>query len=98
MKASNYAIPEPIRQLAEIADFRLFVTLTPDDLLARSLRKRCAVNEIRIRAGAGAASIRRKPTLEELLADAEWYALAHNMLRGIALRLQRAVQPNYAMA
>lgn len=40
------AIPAPIRQLAEIADFRLFVTLTPDDLLARRLRRRCAVNEI----------------------------------------------------
>ena len=39
-------IPKPIRQLAQISGFRLFVTLTPDDLLARSLRKRCAVNEI----------------------------------------------------
>jgi hypothetical protein len=39
-------VPAPILQLAQIADFRLFVTLTPDDLLARSLRKRCAVNEI----------------------------------------------------
>lgn len=44
--AGDFAIPTPIRQLAEIADFRLFVTLTPDDLLARSLRQRCAVNEI----------------------------------------------------
>jgi hypothetical protein len=26
------------------------------------------------------------------------YALSHNMMRGIALRLQRAAQPNYAMA
>ena len=40
------AVPAAIRQLAAIADFRLFVTLTPDDLLADSLRKRCAVNEI----------------------------------------------------
>lgn len=39
-------IPEPIRQLAEISDFRLLVTLTPDDLLARCLRRRIAVNEI----------------------------------------------------
>jgi len=39
-------VPEAIRQLAQIADFRLYVTLTPDDLLAESLRKRCAVNEI----------------------------------------------------
>lgn len=44
--AGDAAIPAPIRQLAEITGFRLFVTLTPDDLLARSLRKRCAVNEI----------------------------------------------------
>ncbi|WP_271009030.1 toll/interleukin-1 receptor domain-containing protein [Paucibacter sp. B51] len=39
-------VPLPIRQLAEITDFRLFVTLTPDDLLARALRSRVAVNEI----------------------------------------------------
>src|SRR5580692_10310591 len=42
----DFAIPAPIRQLSEIADFRLFVTLTPDDLLARSLRRRCAVREV----------------------------------------------------
>lgn len=46
LRASNYAIPESVRQLTEIADFRLFVTLMPDDLLARGLRQRCAVNEI----------------------------------------------------
>jgi TIR domain len=40
------AVPEPIEQLAAIADFRLLVTLTPDDMLARCLRKRVAVNEI----------------------------------------------------
>ena len=40
------AIPGPIRQLAEITDFRLFVTLTPDGLLARSLRKQRSVTEI----------------------------------------------------
>lgn len=39
-------IPAPIRQLAHISGFRLYVTLTPDDLLARVLRKRIAVNEI----------------------------------------------------
>lgn len=39
-------IPAPIRQLAQIADFRLFVTVTPDDLLAECLRQRCAVTEI----------------------------------------------------
>jgi hypothetical protein len=44
--ADDRAIPLPIRHLAEIADFRLFVTVTPDNLLARALRRRCAVNEI----------------------------------------------------
>jgi hypothetical protein len=44
--ADDFAVPEPIRQLAQIADFRLIVTLTPDELLARSLRQRCEVNEI----------------------------------------------------
>jgi hypothetical protein len=44
--ANDFVIPTPIRQLAEITGFRLFVTLTPDDLLARSLKQRCAVNEI----------------------------------------------------
>jgi len=39
-------VPEPIRQLAEIEDFQLLVTLTPDDMLAKCLRKRVAVNEI----------------------------------------------------
>jgi hypothetical protein len=43
---TDFTTPTPIRQLAEIADFRLFVTLTPDDLLARSLSRRCAVNEM----------------------------------------------------
>ena len=40
------SIPLPIRQLATIADFRLMVTVTPDDMLARCLRRRCSVNEI----------------------------------------------------
>ncbi|MFT3801612.1 MAG: toll/interleukin-1 receptor domain-containing protein [Burkholderiaceae bacterium] len=39
-------LPAALDQLAQIVDFRLFVTLTPDDLLARALRRRCAVNEI----------------------------------------------------
>lgn len=39
-------IPEPVRQIAAIASFQLFITLTPDDLLTRGLRERCAVNEI----------------------------------------------------
>lgn len=42
----DYSIPEPIRKIAAISSFRLFVTLTPDDLLARCLRARCATNEI----------------------------------------------------
>jgi hypothetical protein len=45
-READSVVPIPIRQLAEIAGFRLFVTLTADDLLARSLRRRCAVNEI----------------------------------------------------
>jgi hypothetical protein len=44
--AKDFVVPTPIRQLAEITGFRLFVTLTPDDLLARSLRRRCLVDEI----------------------------------------------------
>jgi hypothetical protein len=39
-------IPKPLAQLAEIADFRLMVTLTSDDLLARALRRYRAVDEI----------------------------------------------------
>ncbi|NGZ97387.1 MAG: hypothetical protein CV089_14935 [Nitrospira sp. WS110] len=46
INAKDFTIPEPITQLAAIADFDLFVTLTPDDLLARSLAQRCTVNEI----------------------------------------------------
>jgi|SRR5882757_8335140 len=44
--SADFVIPAPIRQLSEIADFRLFVTLTPDDLLSRSLCRRCAVREV----------------------------------------------------
>jgi hypothetical protein len=43
---AEFAIPAPIVQLSEIADFRLFVTLTPDSLLARSIGRRCAVREV----------------------------------------------------
>ena len=38
--------PEPVQQIAAISAFQLYITLTPDDQLARCLRKRCAVNEI----------------------------------------------------
>jgi TIR domain-containing protein len=43
---SNAITPEPIQQIAAISSFSLFVTLTPDEQLARCLRERCAVNEI----------------------------------------------------
>jgi hypothetical protein len=46
LTADDAAIPQPIRQLAQISDFRLFVSVTPDDLLARCLRQTRAVNEI----------------------------------------------------
>jgi hypothetical protein len=42
----GFAVPAPVRQLAEIAGFRLLVTVTPDDLLARCLRTRTALTEI----------------------------------------------------
>ena len=45
-QAADFAVPPPIRQLSQISDFRLFVTLTPDDLLARCLRERCDLTEI----------------------------------------------------
>lgn len=44
--ARDNVLPSAIDQLARIADFRLFVTLTPDTLLASALKRRCAVNEI----------------------------------------------------
>jgi hypothetical protein len=44
--SQEFRLPVALQQLAQIADFRLMVTLTADDLLARSLRQRCAVNEI----------------------------------------------------
>lgn len=43
---SGFQIPLAIKQLAEISDFRLMVTLSPDNLMAKALRLRCAVNEI----------------------------------------------------
>jgi len=42
----NFRVPEAIVQLSAISDFRLLVTLNVDDLLARALRTRCAVNEV----------------------------------------------------
>jgi len=42
----NAVIPEPIRQIAAIKSFQLFITLTADDQLARSLREHFSVNEI----------------------------------------------------
>lgn len=46
INARDFTIPEPIVQLAAVASFRFFVTLTPDDLLVRCLKRRCPVNEI----------------------------------------------------
>jgi hypothetical protein len=46
-KADTVAVPQPLQQLAEITDFKLMVTLTPDDLLARALAaKRGAVTTV----------------------------------------------------
>jgi len=42
----GFAVPTPVRQLAEIMGFRLLVTVPPDDLLARCLRTRTALTEI----------------------------------------------------
>jgi hypothetical protein len=61
-------VPLPIRQLAQITDFRLLVTLTPDDLLARSLRRRCALSEI--------VHSPRLPTSEGRDLPADWPARA----------------------
>jgi hypothetical protein len=46
LTSNDAAIPGPILQLAQISDFHLFVTLTPDDMLARCLKRRYIVNEI----------------------------------------------------
>jgi len=46
VEADDFVIPEAIEQLARIADFRLILSLPPDDLLARALRQRCVVSEI----------------------------------------------------
>jgi hypothetical protein len=44
--ADPAVVPTAIRQLAEIADFRLFVTMTADSLLADCLRRRRPVREV----------------------------------------------------
>jgi hypothetical protein len=47
LKAEGIAIPTPLQQLAQITDFPLIVTLTPDDLLAQALlAEHRAVNEV----------------------------------------------------
>lgn len=61
-------VPLPLRQLAQITDFKLLVTLTPDDLLARCLRRRCALNEI--------VHSPRLPTSEGRDLPADWPARA----------------------
>ncbi len=45
-KDPAFKMPISIEKLAAISSFKLLVTLTPDNLLAKALRKRCAVNEI----------------------------------------------------
>jgi hypothetical protein len=47
LRRQGLAIPRPMQQLAQISDFRLFVTVTPDSLMARALEGAGrAVNEI----------------------------------------------------
>ncbi len=47
LRRDGVVVPRPLQQLAAISDFRLLVTLTPDDLLAQALRQaRRPVNEI----------------------------------------------------
>ena len=47
LKAEGVPIPKALQQLAQITDFRLMVTLTPDDLLFRALLdENRAVNEV----------------------------------------------------
>jgi TIR domain len=64
--AGDGATPEPIRQLAQITNFRLIVTLTPDDLLARTLRQRCSVREI--------VHSPKLPTSEAMDLPADWHS------------------------
>ncbi len=45
-KEPDFKMPESIEKLAAISSFKLLVTLTPDNLLAQALLKRCGVNEI----------------------------------------------------
>ena len=47
LRRQGLPVPRPMEQLAEITDFRLIVTLTPDDLLKQALEGRSrSVNEI----------------------------------------------------
>jgi len=47
LRKQGVQIPKPMRQLAQITDFRLMVTLTPDDLLAQALEsENRGVNEV----------------------------------------------------
>ena len=46
-KGEAVAIPKPLQQLGQISDFRVMVTLTPDDMLARALKSaKRAVHEV----------------------------------------------------
>ncbi len=47
LKAEGLGVPTPLQKLAQITDFRLIVTLTPDDLMAQALlAEKRAVNEV----------------------------------------------------
>lgn len=37
LNTRNWSIPEPLRKLAEVSGFRLFLTTTPDDMMIRAL-------------------------------------------------------------
>lgn len=78
-KSAAVAIPKPLQQLAQISDFRVMVTLTPDDMLARALKgakrtihevvhsPRLPTSEVRDLQVADLADLRRRGRPVELL-------------------------------
>lgn len=67
LRGDGIRVPTALAQLAEITDFQLYVTLTPDDLLAQALQARNrAVNEI--------VHSPKLPTSEGADLPAEWRA------------------------
>jgi hypothetical protein len=65
MEETELPVPEPLKQLAEITDFQLFVTTTFDDLMARAL------NEVRFGGEAKTRALHFSPhlPLEDLPAE-----------------------------